>query len=122
MHRTLLATVVCKTSAEFECVGFHGTPYAVIVRNEQSKKSRMYELDTQEKSYYPVAEWSDGDRESWNHWYEKLLAVDREIVSKREKMRSDGMNWGTLDKVERVISQDRRLIRDLAHDDWSHRP
>ena len=119
MGQSVSARGVSKTFAEFEYVGLYGTPYAVIVTKEWLKKYRLYELDTREKLYYPVAEWNEGDRESWKRWSEVLDSLDREIASRKEKARSDGTAWDDLDKLEHVVPNDRRLIRDLAQDDWS---
>jgi DNA-binding transcriptional ArsR family regulator len=121
MAQSFAATGVAKTFAEFEYVGLHGTPYAVIVTREREGKYRLYKLDTAERLYYPLAEWDKGDQEAWNRWYESLCAIDAEIRRKREEATSVGTSLQDLDKVEQIVPGPERMIADVAQDDWSHR-
>ena len=82
-------------------------------------KNRIYLLDTREKLYYPLAEWDHGDSETWNRWYEYLLSIDDKIRKERQRLDMQGMDWSALDKIEQIVPDGDKMIKDLKNDDWS---
>ena len=79
MVQLVSGDITTKSQAEFDVKFLHGTPYCVIFINRISEKERIYLLDTRENLYYPLAEWDCDDRESYDKWYQYLLAVNNRI-------------------------------------------
>ncbi|SLM31589.1 hypothetical protein MTBBW1_380002 [Desulfamplus magnetovallimortis] len=109
-----------KTTAEFDYQGLRGTPYCVIIKNQIFKKERIYMLETKEKLYYPLAEWDEHDSDEFNKWYEYLLSINDKIRKERECLREQGRGLCDLDKIEQIVPEDIKMIKDLKDDDWSH--
>jgi hypothetical protein len=82
-------------------------------------KERIYLLDTREKLYYPLAEWDEDDSESWNRWYEYLLSIDDKIREERYRLNMQGLDSSELDKIEQIVPDEDKMIKDLKNDDWS---
>lgn len=120
MAQHIRGDLTTKTPAEFEYHGLHGTPYCVIYKNDVLKMDRIYLLDTREKLYYPLAEWDEGDREAWDKWYEYLLSIDDKIRKERRRLKEKGMSWSELDKIEQIVPDEDKMIRDLKDDAWSY--
>ncbi|MEM7532930.1 MAG: hypothetical protein AAF639_12190 [Chloroflexota bacterium] len=119
MAQLISGDVIAKTTAEFDYKGLRGTPYCVIFGDRQMKKERLYLLDTREKRYYPLAEWDGDDSESWEQWYEYLIAIDDKIREARGRFRAEGGSWTEMDKIEQIVPEDEKMIQDLADDTWS---
>lgn len=121
MAQLIHGDLTAKTPAEFEYRGLRGTPYCVIYCNRALKKDRLYLLDTQERLYYPIAEWDENDREAWNKWYEFLLDINDKIGEERGRMKDQGHSWSDLDKVQQIVADEDKMIKDLQDDSWSIR-
>ncbi|MBF0202353.1 MAG: hypothetical protein HQK66_13800 [Desulfamplus sp.] len=109
-----------KTPAEFDYQGLRGTPYCRIIKNEIFKKERIYMLDTKERVYYPIAEWDEHDSDAFNKWYKYLLSIDDNIRKERESLREQGGKLCDLDKIEQIVPDNIKMIKDLQDDEWSH--
>lgn len=120
MPQIINGHLTTKTPAEFDYHGLHGTPYCVIYKNDILKKNRIYLLDTRDKLYYPLAEWDDGDSETWNRWYEYLLSIDDKIRKERQMLNMQGMDWSALDKIEQIVPDEDKMIKDVKNDNWSY--
>ncbi|MBK5968347.1 hypothetical protein Thiosp_02998 [Thiorhodovibrio litoralis] len=122
MAQLIQGDLAVKTPAEFEYHGLSGTPYCVIYCNRGLKKDRLYLLDTREKLYYPIAEWDDGDSAAFQKWYDYLLGINNKIGAERGRIREAGASWSDLDKVEHIVKDEDKMIKDLKDDDWSWLP
>ncbi|MBK5937772.1 hypothetical protein CCR96_00445 [Halochromatium roseum] len=119
MAQLIHGDLAAKTPAEFEYRGLRGTPYCVIYCNRALKKDRLYLLDTREKLYYPIAEWDENDRDAWKKWYEFLLGINNKIGEERGRMKDQGYSWSDLDKVEQIVADEDKMIKNLQDDSWS---
>jgi len=119
MAQYIKGDLTTKTPAEFDYHGLHGTPYCVIHKDDVLKKNRIYLLDTRDKLYYPLAEWDSGDTEARDKWYEYLLSVDDGIRTERNRLEREGISWSEFDKIEQIVPDADKMIRDLKDDTWS---
>ncbi|MEA1049709.1 hypothetical protein U5801_07800 [Lamprobacter modestohalophilus] len=119
MPQLIRGDLAIKTPAEFDYRGLHGTPYCVIYCNRALKKNRLYLLDTKERLYYPIAEWDENDRDASKKWYEYLLSINDKIGEERGRLKEKGYAWSDLDKVEQIVPDEDKMIKDLQNDSWS---
>ncbi len=91
----------------------------MIYCNRALKKDRLYLLDTKERLYYPIAEWNENDREASRKWYEYLLSINDKIGEERGRLKENGHSWSELNKVEQIVPDEEKMIKDLQNDDWS---
>ena len=117
MSQFIKGSLTTKTPAEFDYHGIRGTPYCAIYQDELLKKNRIYLLDTRNKLYYPLAEWDKGDREANDKWYKYLLAIEEKIVKEKHRLNNKGVF--ELDKVEQIVPDEDKMIKDLKDDTWS---
>ncbi|MDM8529174.1 hypothetical protein QUF58_13320 [Anaerolineales bacterium HSG24] len=119
MPQLIKGDLTTKTPAEFDYQGLRGTPYCVIYTNDILKKNRIYLLDTRDKLYYPLAEWDKGDFEASEKWYKYLLSINDKIGKERYRLKKEGNSWSVLDKVEQIVPDEDRMIKDLENDAWT---
>ncbi len=119
MVQMINADVSAKTMAEFDYKGFRGTPYCTIFSNRALRKYRIYLLYTREKLYYPLAEWNEGDSETWERWYSYLCSIDDKIRKERELLGKQGISWSEFDKIEQIVPDEIKMLKDLKNDEWS---
>jgi len=119
MPQFISGDLVVKSPAEFDCQVLHGTPYCVIYQNIKLKKKRLYLLDTREKLFYPLAEWDIDDHKAFEKWYEFLFSINDKIGKEKRCLKEEGVSMFELDKIEQIVPEEDKMIKNLKDDNWS---
>jgi hypothetical protein len=82
-------TIIFKSFVEHDVKFLYGTPYILIVENEEEGRQRLYVLDTEKDQYVSVQEWDAKSHESHSKWYDYALKLQNKIFDDIDKERGE---------------------------------
>jgi len=72
--------IIFKSYVEHNVKVLYGTPYILIVEDDDDTLMHLYILDTEKKQYVSIQDWEKTERGSFDKWYEFALELQKTIV------------------------------------------